>query len=87
MMKVTSAEFQQNIGRFQDAAQQGPVTVTKHGRNHTVLVSASFFEMLLNGRVARKVEDLDDDTLKAISAARVPPEHDHLNAMLKDWTP
>jgi prevent-host-death family protein len=86
-MKVTSAEFQQNIGRFQDAAQQGPVTITKHGRDHTVLVSASFFEMLLKGHIARKVEDLDDDTLRAISGSSVAPEYASLDAMIKDWTP
>ncbi len=37
-MKVTSTEFQQNVGRFQDAAQQAPVVITKRDRPHTVLV-------------------------------------------------
>jgi prevent-host-death family protein len=71
-MKVTSTEFQQNVGRYQDAALQAPVAITKNGRPHTVLMSAAFFELVMKGRVARLVEDLDDDTLKAIAESSVP---------------
>ena len=86
-MKVSSTEFQQNIGRYQDAALQAPVIITKHNRPHTVLLSAALFEVFTKGRVARPVEELDDDTLKAIAASSVPAEHAELNALLKDWTP
>jgi hypothetical protein len=86
-MKVTSTEFQQNVGRYQDAAQLAPVAVTKNGRTHTVLVSAAFFEMVVKGRVARPVEDLDDDTLKAIANASVPAEYAGLDEIIKDCTP
>jgi prevent-host-death family protein len=54
-MKVSSTEFQQNVGRYQDAALREPVTITKNGRDHTVLVSAEFFETVMNGRVSRHV--------------------------------
>ncbi len=73
-MKVTSTEFQQNIGRYQDAAMRAPVTITKNGRDHTVLVAADFFATLMKGRIIRRVEDLDDATAKAIAEAEVPPE-------------
>ena len=86
-MKVTSTEFQQNIGRYQDAAQRAPVAVTKNGRMHTVLVSAAFFEMVMKGRVARRVEDLDDDTLKAIAGSAVPEEFAELDQLVADWKP
>jgi PHD/YefM family antitoxin component YafN of YafNO toxin-antitoxin module len=86
-MRVTSTEFQQNVGRFQDAAQRAPVAITKNGRTHTVLLSATMFEVLVKGRVARPVEELDDETLKAIAESAVPSPHDELNQMLKDWTP
>ena len=86
-MKVTSTEFQQNVGRYQDAAQQAPVAITKNGRTHTVLVSAAFFEMVMKGRVARPVEDLDDDTLKAIANSEVPAEYAALDDLVKDWKP
>ena len=86
-MKITSTEFQQNVGRYQDAAQREPITITKNGRTHTVLMSAALFEMVMKGRVARPVEDLDDDTLRAIARAEVSAEHAALDNLLKDWTP
>ncbi len=86
-MKVRSTEFQQNVGRYQDAALQGPVAITKNGRPHTVLMSAAFFDLVMKGRVARRVEDLDDDTLTAIARGEVSAEHAALDEMVKDWTP
>ena len=86
-MQVTSTEFQQNIGRYQDAAQQAPVVITKNARPHTVLMSAAFFKIMLEGRIARPVEDLDEDTLKAIAKGFVPPAYAALDEIVKDWTP
>jgi prevent-host-death family protein len=86
-MKVTSSDFQQNVGRYQDAALQAPVAITKNGRPHTVLMSAALFEVLVRGRIARPVEDLDDDTLKAIANSAVPPEFAALDKIVKDWSP
>ena len=60
-MKVTSTEFQQNVGRYQDAALTEPVIITKNGRDKNVLISAAAFETLVRGRVARRTEDLDED--------------------------
>jgi len=86
-MKVSSTEFQQNVGRYQDAALQEPVAITKNGRAHTVLMSASLYETLTRGRVARKVEDLDDETLKAIAGGKVDEAFAGLDEVVKDWTP
>ncbi len=86
-MKVTSTEFQQNIGRYQDLAQREPVAVTKNGRPHTVLMSAALFEMVMKGRVSRPVEDLDDDTLRAIAGSGVPAEFADLDKLVEDWKP
>jgi prevent-host-death family protein len=82
-MKVTSTEFQQNVGRYQDAALRAPVTITKNGRDHTVLVSAHLFEAAMKGRIARKVEDLDDETIAAIAGAEVPAEYADLDATVR----
>jgi prevent-host-death family protein len=83
-MKVTSTEFQQNVGRYQDAAIKEPVMITKNGRDHTVLVSADFFNAVLNGRIARRVEDLDEETIKAIANAEVPARYKHLDKLTND---
>jgi len=87
ILKVSSTEFQQNVGRYQDIAQRAPIAITKNGRAHTVMLSAALFEVIIKGRVARKIEEADDETLDEISRAKVSPEHDGLDNLLKDWTP
>lgn len=86
-MMVSSTEFQQNVGRYQDAALQSPVVITKHDRPHTVLISAALFAVFVKGRIARPVEDLDDDTLKAIANSSVSAEYAALDEIVKDWAP
>jgi prevent-host-death family protein len=86
-MRLTSTQFQQNVGRYQDAAMHAPVVITKHNRPHTVLVSAALFDVLTKGRIARRVEELDGDTLKAIAEASVPKDQAAPDDLLKDWTP
>ena len=79
-MQVSATEFQQNVGRYQDAALQAPVVITKHGRPHMVLMSAALFQRLMKGRVARRVEALDDDMVAAIASGAVKLE----NAVVDD---
>ncbi|MCW0182253.1 MAG: type II toxin-antitoxin system Phd/YefM family antitoxin [Zavarzinia sp.] len=86
-MKVSSTEFQQNVGRYQDLAQREPVAITRNGRAHTVLISAALFETVLKGRVARKVEDLDEATIKAIAESEVPADYAALDTLIEDWKP
>lgn len=78
-MKVSATEFQQNVGRYQDVAQHEPVTITRNGRPHAVLVSAHFFDLATKGRIARRIEELDEDTLKAIAEAEVPAAYAYLD--------
>lgn len=81
-MNITASEFEENIGHYQDAAQLEPVTITRNGQAHTVLLSAHAFELMTKDRVARYVEDLDPATLQAIADAEVPPEFDALDDVL-----
>lgn len=46
MVRITSAEFQKNIGRYQDLALTQPVTVTRNGRDRTVIISAEEYARL-----------------------------------------
>jgi hypothetical protein len=64
-----------------------PVVITKNARPRTVPMSAAFLDLVMKGRVARVVEDLDDDTLRAIAKSAVAPEQDGLNDLLHDWAP
>lgn len=74
MIKVSSAEFQRNIGRYQDMALREPIAVTRNGRERTVMLSVEEYERLT--RRDRRVmgpEDFTDEDIAAIAAA-MPPE-------------
>ena len=64
-MEITPTKFQQTVGRYQYAAFQRPVTISNNGRPDTRLISANLFDLLPKGRVARKIEDLDDEGMAA----------------------
>lgn len=55
-MRVTSTDFQQNIGAYSDTAQREPVFITNHNRDRLVLLSVEDYNLLLNSsRVNRKL--------------------------------
>ena len=74
-LKVPAAEFQRNIGRYQDLALTQPVAVTRNGRERTVLISIG--EYLRLKRRDRRVLGLDDFTeqdLIALESMEAPEE-------------
>lgn len=82
-MAVTSSEFKNRVGEYQDKALTGPVVITKNGREHTVLISAEEYKRLKRrDRQALLVEELDDATIEAISKAEVPAKYAHLDELL-----
>jgi prevent-host-death family protein len=73
MMKVSAAEFQRNIGRYQDLALRQPVAVTRNGRESTVMISADEYRRLKRrDREVLGLEDFTDNDLAALEAARAP---------------
>ncbi len=88
MSKITSVEFQRNLGLYQDKALQEPVTITKNGRERLVLVSVEEYERLKRrDRRAFSIDDVTDEQLAAVEAARVPEQYNNLDKELKDWNP
>ena len=88
IIRVSSTEFGKEVGRYQDVALSQPVTVTRDGRDRTVMISAEEY-----GRLKRRdrqvfgVGELPQETIEAIRNVRMDPRHNHLNELLKDWTP
>lgn len=75
MVKVASAEFQKNIGKYQDLALTEPVLVTRNGRDRTVLISASEYDRLKRrDRRVMGLEDFTEEDIAAIERAEAPPE-------------
>ena len=85
MSVVTSAEFQRNLGLYQDKALAEPVIITKNGRERLVLVSVEEYHRLKRrDRRALAVEDLSAEQIVGLEKARMPKGHEHLDAELKD---
>ena len=80
-VSVTSAEFQRNFGRYREAAIREAVTITNHGRESLVLLSAEEYRRLKGrDREALHVSELRDEDMEAILGADVPAEtaaYDH----------
>lgn len=74
-LSISSAEFQKGFGRFREAALREPVTITNHGRDSLVLMSADEYRRLK--RRERRVMGLDDFSeadIAAIAASEAPAE-------------
>jgi PHD/YefM family antitoxin component YafN of YafNO toxin-antitoxin module len=73
MIKVSAAEFQRNIGRYQDMALSQPVGVTRNGRERTVMISVEEYNRLKRrDRRVMSLEDFTDADLAALEATRAP---------------
>ncbi len=87
-MRVSTADFIKNYSALADRALGEPVTITKHGRDRLVVVSAAEYERLRQrDRQVIAAADLPDRVLELIAQAEVPAEFGHLNDELDDWTP
>lgn len=84
---VSASEFQREFERFQKEAKTTPIAISRDGQAESVLMSAEMYALIVKGRIARSVADIDDATLEAIRLSEVPPEFDHLDALLGDWKP
>jgi Antitoxin Phd_YefM, type II toxin-antitoxin system len=75
VVKVSSAEFQKNIGRYQDLALMEPVLVTCNGRECTVLLSTQeYYRLKRRDRQVLGVADLAQEDIGAIERAVAPAE-------------
>ena len=73
MVKVSAAEFQRNIGRYQDLALTQPVAVTRNGRERTVMISIEEYRRLKRrDRQVLSLDDFTDTDIAAVEATRAP---------------
>jgi prevent-host-death family protein len=86
--EAPATEFTRNFGQYREIAQREPVAVTSHGRPTGYFVSAIEFEEMQRlkayvGR-SRAVADMTREEIDQMTAGRMAPEHDHLNALLHE---
>lgn len=83
MITITSAEFQRNLGTYQDKALLDPVVITRNGRERIVVMSADEFRRLKRrAREVLPVSSLSDADLVAIEQSEMSPRHQHLDREL-----
>jgi prevent-host-death family protein len=81
MAKITAAEFQKNFGRYRDLAQREAVSVTSHGRESVVLISAAEYHRFraLDTRRAEYVWEMPEADIAVLASAEPPAEADAFN--------
>jgi prevent-host-death family protein len=88
MIRVSATEFGREVDRYQDAALREPVIVTREGRDVAVLISADEFRRLKRrDRQVFAAGELPEDILEAVRGVEMDAKHDHLDELIKDWTP
>ena len=74
-MRVTSVELHQKLGQTIDRARVEPVVITKHDRDHVVILSAERYALMASAmRKARLTGSLTADERALVAAAEVPSE-------------
>lgn len=67
-MIATAAEIAKNFGEYADKALVEPITITKYGREHLVLLSAAEYERLKRrARQVVRVTEMPDELAQAIA--------------------
>lgn len=68
MVTVTAAELQKQFGRFRDMARREPVSVTHHGREDLVVMSADEYNRLksFDDRQVFAARDIPADMLEEL---------------------
>ena len=88
VLRVTSTEFSKEVSRYQDAALSQPVVVTRDGRDQTVMISAEEYQRLKRrDRQVFAAGELPEEMIDAIRRTEMDIRHQHLNELVKDWTP
>lgn len=88
VVTVSAAEFHRNIGKYQDLALTKPVSITKNGRERTVLLSAEEYARLRRrDRRVLAAGELSERQADSIRDAKVPDQHARLDGELEDWRP
>ena len=84
-MSLSAAEFHRNVGAYQDIALTRPVTITKTGRERTVLLSAQEYARLKRrDRRVIPVGELSQRQVDAIRNARIPDRYADLDKEIED---
>jgi prevent-host-death family protein len=79
-LKVTSTEFSNKLGLYFQKALSAPVTITHHGRDSLVVMSAEEYQRLKRrDRQVYRTEDTPAEFIAALHVAEPPAETEQFN--------
>ncbi len=83
MVTITAAELQKQFGRYRETAIKEPVSITHHGRESLVMLSADEYKRLkaFDTRQAFYAHELPDDIVAELEKGyqgEPTPDLDHL---------
>jgi PHD/YefM family antitoxin component YafN of YafNO toxin-antitoxin module len=74
-ISVSSGEFLKAYGRISETALKEPVSITNHGRERLVLLSADEYRRLKrNDRAVLSIWELGPEDIRALEVSEPPPE-------------
>jgi prevent-host-death family protein len=74
-IKISSSDFLKSYGRISEAALREPVSITSHGRERLVLLSADEYHRLKQqDREVLYPWEMEDDSLRALAIAEPPAD-------------
>jgi PHD/YefM family antitoxin component YafN of YafNO toxin-antitoxin module len=83
-IRVTTSDFQRAFSIWTEKAAGEPVTITKEGRDHLVVLSADEYARLKRrDRRVGLASELPEEWIEAVRKAKVPDEYAHLDGELK----
>lgn len=81
--RVTENEFQRAFDALAGKAVEEPVTITRNGRDHLVVLSAREYARLKRrDRQVGLAEELPEEWIEAVRNAKVPDQFAHLDSEL-----
>lgn len=81
-MRITSVELHQKLGQTIDRARIEPVVVTKHDREHVVILSAERYALLeKSSRRARLTSSITAEERALFVAAEVPSDEEQKRSL------
>lgn len=85
MHSVTISDLQREIGKMQDLALKEPISITRNGREKYVFMSSEEYHRLKRrDREVLGVEELAEEDIRDIAAAKVPAEYAYLDELMTD---
>ncbi len=79
--RVSESEFERAFGALTDKARHEPVTITREGRDHLVVLSAEEYARLKRrDRRVGLTSQLPEEWVEAVRSAKVPDAFGHLDA-------